>query len=201
MTYKSEILKGKKWMTIARMDISDIMRLNKDDLRVAVDRLSREANRRLITFKSLDLESPATSWAERSGGAFTSKGKSFNQLRSEFRRAKEFLAAETSSLEGYRRIQGEVIEGLMKEDVEITHEDYEKFWKAYEKLKSQSPEIVNREYKYKVMRHIAYLIQDKRTTAASIARRLEDQLDAIYREKEGEKDDEYYGVSQYFKEI
>ena len=201
MAYKSDILKGKKWMTIARMDISDVMKLNKDDLRVAVDRLSRQANRRLTTFAAVGIESPATAKAQRSGGRFSSKGKSFNQLRSEFRRAKDFLAAETSTLEGYRRVQGEVIEGLMKEDVEITEEDYAKFWSAYEKLKSRSPEIANREYKYKVLRHISYLVQDKRTTASSIARRLENQLDAIYREKEGENDDEYYGVSQYFKQL
>lgn len=194
-----DFLKGMRWRDIVQLDPDIISRMNKDALRVAVGRLSKNANKRVSEFRALGIESPATKWVDRSGGNFSTKGKSFNQLRSEFTRAKEYLTSQTSTVKGYRALQGEIETKLLKEDIEITHKDYEKFWRAYEKLKEINPAVKAKSLKYKVLKHVAYMVQsDRRRSPRTIAQSISSRIEDIEKEAENGRNDN--GVSKFFSD-
>lgn len=197
-TITKEFLKGKRWTDILKLDPDIIARMDKDALTLTVDRLAKNANRKLNEFRAVNTESPATRWAERSGGAFTSKGKSFNQLRHEYIRISNYLQSQTGSLEGFRNLRNEIVTKLLKEDIEITEEDYDKFWKAYERLKEIDPAVKEKSLKYKVLKYISYMVQsDRRHSARTIAENISKRLEDIERENENDTGDDY-GVSQFF---
>lgn len=192
-----EFLKGMRWTDIVRLDPDIVNRFDEGAYKVAVQRLAKNANRRVNEFRALNIESPATKWVKRSGGDFSAKGKKLNQLRSEFARARDYLTSQTATVKGYRALQGEIETKLLKVGVEITERDYEKFWRAYEKLKEIDPAVKEKSLKYKVLKYIAYMVQsDRRRSPRTIAESLSERIDQITKEADDGRDD--YGVSQFF---
>lgn len=197
-TITKEFLKGMRWKDILKLDPDIVGRFDEGAYKTAVKRLSKYANRNLYEFMALNMESPATKWAERSGGVFSAKGKKINQLSHEFKRAREFLTSQTATVKGYRELKGEIATKLLKEDIEITEEDYEKFWKSYERLKEINPAVKEKALKYKVLKYISYMVQsDRRHSAHTIAENISKRLEDIERENENDTGNDY-GVSQFF---
>lgn len=94
---------GKSIKDLMNITPHDINSMDKTSLARVVTRLSSAANKRARRMKQAGVSSPALRGMERSGGKFSSKGKDVRQLRSEYKRVKGFLNAETSSLAGYRK--------------------------------------------------------------------------------------------------
>ncbi len=171
------------------MDIAEFNRLTKKELKQAVRTLSYSANRRLREFAEADEESPATRYAEESGGFFTGQGKdTVNELRAEFMRAKGYLTAKTSTLEGWEETRAQTVESLqeagVKEVEDLTDDQYEIMWKAYERVKENNPEVASKQFKYSVLNEIASYATDRRRTPASIARIMQGKLDELYEREE-----------------
>lgn len=120
------------------LPLSRIMSMSKNELRLAVQQLSMESNKRLAYFKKRGISSPATVYIKNNGGKFTSKNKDLTQLRAEFQRAKGFLESETGTIKGYRAWETRVANTL-KENAGIDYNSLtelqkRKFWNAYAKL-------------------------------------------------------------------
>lgn len=191
---------------ILNMDSADFRALAKDErrLRSYVQKLADAGNKRLKRFLAIDEESPAVIGVRETGGRFTTKGKSREELKREFMRIKDFYQSETGNLRSWRRVKEQTLETIEKDTgVELDENLWNKTWKAYEEIKSGNPWVKNKEYKYKLLDIIQNIaISDGRTTGASIARRLERQtdgesaLDRFYKSQiEGTKD---RGTSQFF---
>lgn len=120
------------------LPLSRIMSMSKNELRLAVQQLSMESNKRLSYFKKRGISSPATAYIKKHGGKFTSKNKDIKQLRAEFQRAKGFLETETGTIKGYREWESKVAETLKKnagiDYNSLTEVQKRKFWKVYAKL-------------------------------------------------------------------
>ena len=97
--------KGKSIGDISSMSIEELNAMDRPTLAKAVSRLASAANKRLKRFEGSELESPATKSVEKSGGKFGTRGKTLNQLRSEFIRAKNFLGNKTSTIKGYKQFK------------------------------------------------------------------------------------------------
>lgn len=187
---------------LLEMDVADFNRLTKAELKQAVRTLSYSANRRLREFANAGEESPATRYAEESGGFFTGRGKdTVNELRTEFMRAKGYLTAKTSTLEGWTETRSQTVESLQESGVQniedLTDEQYDLMWKAYERLKENNPEIASKQFKYNVLNEIASMVTDRRRTPASIARAMASRLDELYEREESLNGGT--GVSRFIK--
>lgn len=182
---------------LLNIDIADFNKMSRKELSKAVSTLGATANKRLKSFETKGIKSPATSALSKSGGKISAKGKNINQLRAEYVRAKNFLTAETSTIKGYKQNQRDVIEQLGLEGVdELTEKQFNKLWQAYEILKERSPEISNKRFKYSVLQDIAdEIISDGRISARTIADRLDTQLSNIYEESRTDEN----GVSGFFE--
>lgn len=187
---------------LLEMDVADFNRMKKSELKQAVRTLAYSANRRLREFAEAGEESPATRYAEESGGFFTGRGKdTVNELRTEFMRAKGYLTAKTSTLEGWTETRSQTVESLQESGVknieDLTDEQYDIMWKAYERLKENNPEIASKQFKYSVLNEIASMATDRRRTPASIARAMASRLDELYEREESLNGGT--GVSRFIK--
>lgn len=198
-TLHRDFIKGMRYSQIARLDPDIVKRFDEETLRLATGRLARRGNKLLKMIEDAGMKTPASSWIERNGGKFDSSKKTRNQLLSEFSRARDYLDAETSTIAGYRRVQRKVSRSLAKQDVKITETQYEKFWDSYELLKETNAKVKNAGMKYKVLRHISYMIDhNKRLSAKTIARRIDGMVEEI--EKEGvDSERDMDSVSKYFR--
>lgn len=167
-------------------------------MRKVVGRLVSAGNKRLRSFEKVGESSPATRHVSRSGGAFSTKGKDLNALRSEYTRAKNFLQAKTGTRKGWKSVKRDTISALKEKGVEMTEKQFDDVWKAYEELKELSPEVANRGMKYSVLKDVADMVTETDASADEIATALHKNLSQIYEEQAG-LDNGVDGVSGFFE--
>lgn len=198
-TYKQpSIVSGLSVQDVLNMDINTFSKLNTSDLRKVVGRLVSAGNKRLRSFERAGESSPATRHVEKSGGAFSTKGKDLNALRAEFMRAKNFLESKTGTRKGWKQVKNETIAGLKKQGIEISENQFNDVWKAYEDLKELSPEVANRGLKYSVLKDVADMVTDTNKSADEIATAIHENLSQIYEKRAG-LDYGVDGVSRFFE--
>lgn len=198
-TYKQpSIVSGMTVQDILNMDNKTFNSLNTSDMRKVVGRLVSAGNKRLRSFERARESSPATRHVAKSGGAFSTKGKDLNALRAEYTRAKNFLQAKTGTRKGWKQVKKETITGLKKQGVEMTEQQFNDVWKAYEDLKELSPEVANRGLKYSVLKDVADMVTDTNKSADEIATALHENLSSIYEEQAG-LEHGVDGVSGFFE--
>ena len=131
------------------MTIKDIVNLkpgqvtgmSRDELARITSQLASAGNKRLRRLEAANLAvTPAYTYIQKSGGDFSVKGKSKEDLLMEFQRAKGFLTeAKTGSVRGARKVQKEVrqkTESFMS-DIGSDYSDWSEsekkdFWKFFE---------------------------------------------------------------------
>lgn len=120
-TYKNKsLVSGMTIKEILNMDNKTFDALNEKDLRQVVGRLVSAGNKRLRTFQRQGETSPAERYIMReSGGMFSTRGKDFGELRTEFKRAKGFLDSETGSIKGWNKVRDETLQSLKAYDIDL----------------------------------------------------------------------------------
>ena len=192
------LVSGMSVQDILNMDNATFNKLTASEMRKVVGRLVSAGNKRLRSFERAGESSPATRYVAKSDGAFSTKGKDLNALRAEYTRAKNFLQAKTGTRKGWKTVKKETIAGLKKHGVEMTEEQFNDVWKAYEDLKELSPEVANRGLKYNVLKDVANMVTDTDKSAEEIATALHENLSQIYEEQAG-LEHGVDGVSGFFE--
>lgn len=192
------IVSGMSIQDIVNMDIDTFNKLNTSDLRKVVGRLVSAGNKRLRSFERAGESSPATRHVATSGGVFSTKGKDLNALRAEYTRAKNFLQSKTGTRKGWKQVKNETIAGLKKQNVEMTEQQFNDVWKAYEELKELSPEVANRGLKYAVLKDVADMVTGMDKSADEIVTALHANLSSIY-EEQVRLNNDVDGVSGFFE--
>lgn len=192
------------------MKVSDILgmsqkKLNKlfsdkKMLSKAVSTLASAGNKRYNRLVKKGMTSQATTRLESTGGKLGAKGKTIDELKREFIRAKNFLQSPVSTVKGYKKLQKETIQRLEKEGVNITPDNWQRFWQSYEKLKELDPNAELSDIKYRLMEDITDEIEDDGLTPDEIALNLQDRVSELYEEQqEQEQTRTGGGVSRYYK--
>lgn len=189
-------VKGRTASQIASMPIQEFNRMDEADMRRAVSTMASVANKRLRRFQAAGESSPAVRSVEESGGRFSVKGKTLNELRSEFMRAKQFLESPTGTRSGWEKVKRGVIDALARRGVEISNKTFDDFWEAYEKLKEISQEAGNRALKYDVMKTVGEMVEQGRDPD-DIAVSLQGEIQGIYEQRR--LVDERGSVSSFFE--
>lgn len=181
---------------ILSMGLNEFNKLKENQLRSLTNKLVSAANKRVRRFQAAGQKSPALSKVEQEG-KFSTRNKSFNELRQEFARTRRFLQSETGNIRGAKRVQNQVINNLNRSGVSITRDQYNIFFDAYEKLKQQNPEVAERRFKYMAMKEISDRINDD-TDPAAIAEALANDFNSIYEATE-EQEQDAYAISEFFE--
>lgn len=192
------IVSGKSVKDILNMEYNEFNKLSMSDLRKVTGRLVSAGNKRLRSFEKANESSPAYREVARSGGSFSTKGKDLNALRSEFTRAKNFLQSNTGTIRGWTETKKNTIRELKKQGVNISENDFNNLWSAYEDLKELSPEVANRALKYSTLSEIANRVKDGNLSPEEIAQKVNSKLSEIYEERTALEND-VDGVSGFFE--
>ena len=176
-------VKGKSTKQLLSLDEKDFLSLGRSDLAKVVSRLSSTANKRLKEFEERDQKSYATKRARKSGGNFSVKGKNLNALRHEYARVKTFLRDETSTISGYNRFIDEAIGKLREIGIEISREKYKRYTDLWDDLKEQDPTVKARDVRYKILKDLAVMVEDKNMANETVMERIKTRVDELYQEK------------------
>lgn len=183
---------------ILNMDIEDFLKLGVKDLRKRVRRLADAGNKRINRLNQAGYNTPAYRQVMHSGGKFSTRSKNLNQLRAEYIRAKNFFEHKTSTIKGWRETVKSTIESLRDYDIDITPEQFDDVWRAYEELKEINPNVSSERLKYAVLLEISKFIKtNSRKDAKRIASEIKEKVDQIY-EQQAERDNDG-GVSSFFE--
>ena len=189
------LVSGMTVQDILTMDNRTFNSLKEADLRKVVGRLVSAGNKRMRTFEKKGATSPAVSAASKSGGKFSTKGKSFGELRSEYLRAKQFLQAKTSTVAGWNRTKKELAEKMQAAGADVTPGQLDDVLKTYDRLKQIDPTVESKGMKYRLISDIAQL--DESMPIDEKMNQMLQRIDEIY-EEEAESYYEAGGVSEFF---
>ena len=165
------------------------------DISKVVSRLSSAANKRIKRLIESRVPSQALSvWAEKGAYKFSTKGKNKEMLLEEYKRVKNFLELESSTVKGARLVRKRTIDGAKEKGVIITEKDYDMFFRTYEELKKVDPSIQDKLYKYNVWGELAQQVKTGASMPDIILKMLEN-LSSIY-EKRFDADTDF---SEFFE--
>lgn len=160
------------------------------------------ANKRITSMEAAKQKSPSYRNVMRGGGKFAISGKTFDQVKEEYKRVKDFLNQETSTVRGWRKVKRETIKSIKKEipGFELTESEFDNFFEAYDKLTELDENAESRSIKYDVFKEISERIKDKIKSSEEIAAKMKDQIEKLYqRKKQYEQQFSTGGVSEFFE--
>lgn len=166
------------------------------DLRKAVSSLRSTARKRAARLDAGGYTTPALTKLNKEGGLPIIKGLTESELRSEFQKYRNFLNDKTSTVSGFKSFRSDVIEGLRNKGVDISPENFQEFFEAYEELKDLDPSVENRRLKYRTMRELADTLQEGPPDFEDLILKMQEAIEEIYEDEEGMDYDE--GVSSFF---
>jgi len=171
-------------------------KMSADVLRQVVSRIASAGNKRLKRLDQAGVKSRAADVVKESGGKFSVKGKTEDELRAEFMREKNFFERKTSSLRGIKQIQKETAKTL--ESRGVTNIDRDKIGETfalYDRLKEIDPSIIAKNLKYGVINAISELPDNMDIEEKILA--MQEQLADLYEEYD-EIYAEFDGLSEFF---
>ena len=131
-----------KWTEAIDLTPDQFRFITAKELKQRLNVLTGVANKRLARLKEADLTTPASRYLK-----FSVKNKSYNELKKEFSRARNFLRMKSSTVKGARSIE-KAFKDRLKIEVKagdvIETFDKKEFWEAYNKIKSSDKALITR---------------------------------------------------------
>lgn len=172
------------------------------ELKKAVQELAKTANRRLKKLEELEAQgitSPAyEGWKQQGLGKFgTGRKFDMDQLRSEYKRVKEFLSNPTSSAQKTKTLLKRIQRGIEKKTgVKIEREKMDQLFSAYARIREGNA-LLGREsyknYRYEVFRLISEMLNNDFDPDEIVAG-LDAQLEQMLAEMQGQQNNPFEGV-------
>ena len=173
-----------RWQDLVDISVDEFNRMNKSELKAATQILASAGNKRIKRMQEAGKVSSSAEYVLKKG-KFSTAGKTFQQLKNEFMRAKQFMESKTGSLAAMTKLEKKSISALSEAGVSgVTSENYGEFWRAYEELKRADPQVANAGMKYLVLQEIA----DKQREGLSfdeVVAEVRGNLDDIYARSQG----------------
>lgn len=177
------------WQSIVDMSPEQFNKLSKQELKGYTQILASAGNKRIKRFQEAGETSPSVE-AVLKKGKFSTKDKSFQELRAEFMRAKRFMESKTGSLRNEIQLRNENIEKLKSAGIEISKDQYKDFWRAYEQIKKDDPSVASQSLKYAVLENInSYQKSKDETNVEDIVNHIHEHMEQIYERAEELKND------------
>ena len=200
-TYKQpSIVSGMSVSDILNMSEKRFNKLTERELKLVVGRLVSAVNKRVRRFEKAGISTPATRSLEKSGGKLSVKGKSLNELRSEYARARNFLNMETSTRKGYEQVQKRISETLKERGYDISPNELDDMFEVYNDLLELDPSLSLSKDRYLLMQEIANMPDDLDVSEKVL--KAKERYTELYEQEQMElngKEVDLYGVSGFFE--
>lgn len=190
-------------MDIKGLKISDIMdisweklnSLNLEEMRQLTGRLVSASNKRIrrLSKTARGTSSFAYQYVEERGKNFSTRGKDINQLRTEFKTAKQFLSMKTSTIKGWNKYRKEMEQrtgyATSGESVEWSESTWKKYWKVYRRFSETHGGTYKKGDSDRIQQMLTEIMNsnDKRKSVDSFQKMIEDEYTDMY-ESDMDKD-------------
>lgn len=191
-------IKGLSIEDIMNMDWDRLNRLSDTEMRQLTSRLVSASNKRIRRLEktSRGTSSLAYQTVELRGRDFSVRGKNINQVRNEFKITKHFLQMKTSTVKGWKKYRSQIEErtGYATEGESLNWGEptWKKYWKVYRRF----DEIHHGEYKKgdsdRIQKMLTEIMDknDKRRSADTFQKLIEDEYKNMYESDEDNEDNE-----------
>lgn len=179
-------VKGKNVEELSNLSLGEFSSLTRKELAKVVSRLSSTANKRIKRLEKNDINSPAYRSVESSGGRFSTRGKSLNELRSEYMRVTGFLKSKTSTVKGYKKVRKDLLQRLGASEEDFTSDIEDKMWSVYNEMGGLSAFIQGSGDRQKFI--YDSVIENPDASIAELINDIEDKFTDVYEENEEEDD-------------
>lgn len=198
--------------TVEALAQKDANKMKDAELRKHAAKVGSAVNKRIKRMLKAGETSPAMRGFFKAGGfegsdisiddfekyKFSIRGMTTNEVRSELKRARDFLQAGTSTLGEWREVRAETMGTLKERGIEMDDGQWDVFWKSYERLKEIDPSVANLQFKYRVLTEVQKVVEaDPTKDAKDIAVEMAGRLNDIYEEQARLNDSG--GVSRFIK--
>ena len=169
---------------ILKLEPEDVMRLKRNELATVVRTANAVANKRLKRLEKNEMDTPAALAIRRSGGNFSTKGKSLNQLRAEYMRVTGFLNAKTSTVRGANATLKQIASStnISYKRVGELNSKLSKFFDLYSKVEQylqNSLQIANAVGSDTVMQVVSDYVRDQEQTIKAGMTDYKDMVESI----------------------
>lgn len=166
--------------TVEQALSQDPNKLTEKELRAAVQALADASQKRIKRAKEKGVEIPPALQNVMTSGKISTRGKNIQQLRKEYARASRQFGSVSGGLATYNKYQKQVRDTLKNtRGIDISKEEWDRFWRTYENLKAKDPRVGAGRMKYQVLEEIAS-ISKKEVDIEAITNDLESRLEEIY---------------------
>lgn len=195
---RKSFVAGKSTAELLNLSSGDVSKLTRPQLAQVVSRVASAANKRLKGVKETGRATPAYTKVMESGGKFSTRGKSLNQLRSEFLRAKQYMESQSSTIARYDKLLVRTARNLSGAGVTNANpQTIEKLLKIYGKIYDSDPQARVRSMKYEIQRTIGdEMLINPNMSIDGIVTKVSAQLSKIYERNEATNNDysEWFNV-------
>lgn len=186
--------------TIASMPTDYILTLNRQELSRLVSRLASAGNKRLKRLETEGLAklSPAVYQSKKiSKGRtrkskikkFSTKGKTLNELRSEYVRAVNFLNTKTSTVKGTKQYLKNVGNIVKSNPSKAEKKRIAEFFEVLHNLKESDPAFFEDSMKYKIVMNELTDVYRKGMSSEDMLSSIMSRMKSIYEEEEQQRID------------
>lgn len=180
------------------MTAQEVAKMTEKEMRSAVRSMQKVVGSRMSRLGELDHRSPAARWMRKHGGISTA-GKDLNQLRAEFRAARNFLQAKTSTVTGYKSMMSQFTKALNEAGIPVNKGQAAEIFDAIDTLKEKDPKAQGRDMKYTIAEAMSEIAEDD-LTKDDYVEKFQNRIEELYeKSKERELDFQSGGVSKFFK--
>lgn len=196
-------VKGLKISDIMNMDWDTLNKLNKEDLKSITSRLVSASNKRIkrLAQTPRGKSSFAYQSVEERGRKFSVRGMDTNQLKNEFSRAKRFLNMKTSTVRGWKEYRSQMetrTHGATSgESVNWSERTWSKYWKVYRRFSETHGGTYKKGDSDRIQQMLTEIMEsnDKRRSADTFQRMIEDEYESMYEENQEDYDtDDYFDI-------
>ena len=193
-------VKGMKISDIINMDWEQLNRLSGKELKQLTSRLVSASNKRIRRLEKTTRgkSSFAYQTVEERGRMFSVRGKDTNQIKQEFKLSSNFLKMKTSTVKGWKKYREQLEERTASatsgESMDWSDKTWSKYWKVYRRFEEQHGGTFKKGDSDRIQRMLRSIMEssDKRKSADSFQRMIEDEYNDMYESDDYDEDDEDY---------
>ena len=174
---------------VAKQLPQNFEKMKRDELAKQLQPTIDAANKRLKRLQGLENLSPALNSAMQSGGKFSIKGKTRNEVLKEASRALSFINMKTSTVSGAKQFEKNFAAKLSNKSKNITNDQRKTLFDSFRKLQQISPVGLNIYGSDRLVRMLADEVTDTKYSFEVTMQKALKELESEYEQFMQEQDD------------
>lgn len=195
-------VKGLKLDTILNMDWEQLNSLSESEMKQITSRLVSASNKRIRRLEQTTMGTSSFAYqkVESRGKKFSVRGKNLNQVKQEFKLAKQFLQYKTSTVSGWKKYRSKMEKRVSGETYGESQQwkdaTWKKFWKVYRRFEETNGGTFKKGDSDRIqqMLHEIFTDEDKRHSVDYFSDVLDEKYNELYEEETEDDIDDYFDI-------